>query len=519
MIAPADRRAVLAGGGALLGMMALKETGFAATTSPGGVRLGPPKPFSFDGLIARAKAIAAQPYKAPPAPDPLLEQIDFDAYGQIAFDPKMTLWGGEGEPAVQLFSLGRYFKTPVDIGVVSGGTARAIVYEPRLFQAPASNPFHRLKQGGFAGFRAMNHDEPGDWLSFLGASYFRAAAPFNQYGASARGLSIDSGGPAPEEFPRFSALWLEKGPDRSLVTYALLEGPSVCGAYRIDSRKGAGGATQGVDAVLFFRRPVETYGVGQITSMFWYGENNPAARRDWRPEIHDSDGLALWTGAGERIWRPLTDPPRIVTYAFQDKDPKGFGLLQRDRVFDHYQDDGAFYEKRPSVWIEPLAPFGEGSVRLLEMPTDKETDDNIGAFWAPGRPAVAGAETRFKYRIHWTGDQPGPFLPARAMATRTGVAGRPGMSERVGYRRMVVDFAGDSLKGLTRQSGVDAVVTASGGAAIDQIAVYPVVGTDLWRLVFEVKVPDTAPTDIRAYLRRNGAALSETWLYALFPEK
>ena len=513
-----DRRSLLAGG-VVLGAAAFGRTGVAAGAAPNGVRLGPPKPFSFEGLIARAKTMAAQPYKAPPTPDPALERLDFDAYGQIVFDPKMTLWGGEGEPAVQLFSVGKYFKTPIEVSVVSDGVARAVAYEPRLFQAPAANPFHQLKQGGFSGFRVMNYDEPGDWLSFLGASYFRAAAPFNQYGASARGLSINSGGPAPEEFPRFSAFWLEKGSDRSLVTYALLEGPSVCGAYRIDSRKGSDEATQAVEAVLFFRRPVETYGVGQITSMFWYGENNPAARRDWRPEIHDSDGLALWTGAGERIWRPLTDPPRVVTYAFQDNDPKGFGLMQRDRVFDHYQDDGAFYEKRPSVWIEPLAPFGQGSVRLLELPTDKETDDNIGAFWAPAKPVAAGSEVRAKYRIHWTGQEPGASLPARVTATRVGVAGRPGMSERAGYRRMVIDFAGDSLKGLTRQSGVDAVVTASGGAAIDQIAAYPVVGTGFWRLVFEIRTPDAASIDVRAYLRRNGAALSETWLYALFPEK
>ena len=512
-----DRRAILAGGAAL-GFAVTAGSSHAETGPTSGVRFGPPKPFSFDALIARAKTLAARPYKAPPPPDPILEKVDFDAYGQIVFDPKMTLWGGEGEPAVQLFSIGKFFKTPVDIGVVSGGVARAVIYEPRLFQVPAANPFHQLKPGGFSGFRVMNHDEPGDWLSFLGASYFRAAAPFNQYGASARGLSINSGGPAPEEFPRFSAFWLEKGPDRSLITYALLEGPSVVGAYRIDSRKGAAGATQTVEAVLFFRRPVETYGVGQITSMFWYGENNSAARRDWRPEIHDSDGLALWTGAGERIWRPLNDPPRIVTYAFQDKDPKGFGLLQRDRVFDHYQDDGAFYEKRPSVWIEPLTPFGGGSVRLLEMPTNKETDDNIGAFWAPAKPAAAGTEVRAKYRIHWTGAEPGSSPPARVVATRMGVAGRPGMSERPGYRRMVIDFEGDSLKGLTRQSGVDAVVTAGGGAAIDQIAAYPVVGTDLWRLVFEIRTSQQTPTDVRAYLRRNGAALSETWLYALFAD-
>ena len=517
MSGTSNRRDVLSGGAAAFGGAALPGAARAAVAS-GGVRLGPSRPFTFDGLIAQAKALAAQPYRAPPPADPLLDKFEFDTYGQIVFDPKMTLWGGADEPAVQLFSIGKYFKTPVEISLVDRGAARPVIYESRLFQAPAANPFHQLRHGGFAGFRVMNDKEPGDWLAFLGASYFRAAAPFNQYGASARGLSINSGGPAPEEFPAFTAFWLETAPDRRLVVYALLEGESVCGAYRIDCRKRSDGATQAVDAALFFRRPVAQVGIGQITSMFWYGENSTPVRRDWRPEIHDSDGLALWTGTGERIWRPLADPPRITTNAFQDTNPKGFGLMQRDRVFDHYHDDGAFYEKRPSVWIEPDAPFGAGSVRLLEMSTNTETDDNIGAFWTPREPVKAGTAIRAKYTIHWTGKDFGPPIPAYVVATREGVGGRPGLSQRSGYRRFAIDFTGDSLKGLNRQSGVDAVVTAS-GASIDEIAAYPVVGTDLWRLIFEIKPSDAPSTDVRAFLRRNGGALSETWLYELFPEK
>ena len=155
--------------------------------------------------------------------------------------------------------------------------------------------------------------------------------------------------------------------------------------------------------------------------MFWYGENQPAAAGDWRPEIHDSDGLAIWSGAGERLWRPLADPPRVVTNAFADKNPRGFGLLQRDRAFDHYQDDGAFYDRRPSAWVEPIGDWGAGAVELVEIPTGDETSDNIVAFWTPAAPVKAGDALSYRYRLSWAGRGSRRRRPlARTVATRTG---------------------------------------------------------------------------------------------------
>lgn len=181
------------------------------------------------------------------------------------------------------------------------------------------------------------------------------------------------------------------------------------------------------EAVLFVRREIERLGVAPLTSMFWFAENNRHLATDWRPEIHDSDGLALWTGAGERIWRPLNNPQVPRTSAFSDDNPKGFGLMQRDRAFANYQDDGVFYDRRPSLWVEPLAPWGKGSVQLVELPTDDEIHDNIVAFWVPAEPVRAGARLAYRYRLHWRADEPYPAPQlARTISTRIGRGGIPG---------------------------------------------------------------------------------------------
>ncbi len=264
-----------------------------------------------------------------------------------------------------------------------------------------------------------------------------------------------------------------------------------------------------------FPRPVETLGIAPLTSMYWYGEANSEPRTDWRPEVHDSDGLAIWTGAGERIWRPLNNPPRVTTNAYLDRDPKGFGLIQRDRAFSNYEDDGVFYEKRPSLWVEPLSAFGPGSVRLVELKTIDETNDNIVAFWTPEAKIVAGSTVSARYRLNWTLDAPAAPGGRRIVATRIGQGGKPGLPPTPGSRRFVIDVEGEALKGLGVESGVKAVVSASNGK-IGEVAAYPINGTDRWRMLFDLDGV-TQPSDLRAFLQRNGEALSETWLYQAFP--
>ena len=483
--------------------------------------LGPKQSFSYDALKQRAQAQAAKPYKATPIRAAgALEAIDYDGYGKIEFRPEMMLWGRPKEgPGIRFFHLHRWAKEPVGLYVVEKGEAREILYSPNFFEMPASSPATKLPNDiGFAGFRVMEKGKETDWLAFMGASYFRTSGPYGQYGLSARGIAVDTAAPKAEEFPRFTNFWLERDGESGVVIYALLSGPSVEGAYRILSQRTPQGSVQEIEAALYLRASVDRLGIAPLTSMFWYGENNHKDSKDWRPEIHDSDGLAMWTGSGERIWRPLGDPPRVMTNAFSDTNPKGFGLLQRDRNFDHYQDDGVFYDKRASLWVEPIGQWGKGSVQLVEIPTSDEIHDNIVAFWVPDAPAKAQVSFDLRYKLHWLADEPYPADVARVIATRLGMGGRPGQERPADTRKIVVDFAGARLKGLSRQSGVTAVVTASRGVVTEAVA-YPIVGTDAWRLVFDLgKVKGAGPIDLRAYIAQGNDALSETWLYQLFPD-
>ncbi|MGH6943705.1 MAG: glucan biosynthesis protein, partial [Geminicoccaceae bacterium] len=312
------------------------------------IPFGPARPFDFDWLQEQARQLAAQPYQDPVIRfGDVLETVDYDVYQQIRFKPEMALWADGSAPfPVQLFHLGRYFKAPVKIFEVENGAAREILYSPDFFTFGKTGLDQKLPPDiGFAGFRVMDGpDAKTDWLAFQGAAYFRTSGALDQYGLSARGLAIDVAMPWPEEFPRFTQFWLERTPADSsrFVMYALMDSPSVVGAYRFDWIKD-GGEVADMQAELFCRKDIARMGVAPLTSMFWFAENNRYQATDWRPEIHDSDGLAMWTGAGERIWRPLNNPPSVRTSTFVDENPKGFGLLQRDRAFYNYEDDGVFY--------------------------------------------------------------------------------------------------------------------------------------------------------------------------------
>jgi periplasmic glucans biosynthesis protein len=322
----------------------------------------------------------------------ILDRIDYDLYQQIKYRPDASLALSRSNTApVQLFHLSKLFLEPVKIHLVDGGMEREVLYSPALFDTPTGHPAGDLSaQTGFAGFRVMAKDLKTDWMSFLGASYFRSTGPYNQYGLSARGLAIDTGLLRPEEFPRFTEFWLEggQGSQPVITVYAMLDSPSVAGVYRFSTEHLTNASdihrvVMDVEAHLYPRRTIGRVGIAPFSSMFWYGEGSRKRAADWRPEIHDSDGLAIHAGTGERIWRPINNPGRVMTSAFMDRDPKGFGLLQRDRDFVHYLDDGVFYERRPSVWVEPLDGWGEGAVHLVEIPTDDETMDNIVAYWCP----------------------------------------------------------------------------------------------------------------------------------------
>lgn len=485
---------------------------------PGPPRYGEAKPFDFELLQRKAQALAAAPYVAetPPVPD-IIRNVDFDAVQKIKFRSERAVWAGDARVMpVRMFHLDKFNGLPVRINVVADGTAREVVYAREDFDyADAALPGKLPTDLGFCGFRVMNdRDADVDWLAFQGASYFRTCGEENQYGASARGVAVDTALEV-EEFPRFVEFWLEQKPGASGVTvYALLNGPSLAGAYKLEATKGKG-AVVAVTAELFARKDLKRLGIAPLTSMYWYAEGDRPLQADWRPEIHDSDGLALITGSGERIWRPLANPKSVKTNSFFDTNPQGFGLMQRDRSFADYEDDGAFYNRRPSIWIERVGQWGEGAVQLVEIPTGDEVHDNIVAYWTPKKPVKAGDSLTFAYRTYWQNDEPHPPANlARVVATRSGVDGIPGAEAHydVRKRKFVIDWEGGALSGMAPRFDITPVVSASHGA-VSNAYVVKVVGTEKWRALFDLAVEGKATVDLRCYLRLGDQTLTETWLY------
>ena len=505
--------------------------------------LARPEKFDYAWLKGHARHLAAQAHAAPAQKLPAaVEALDWDQYQAIRYRDEHALWapssGGRGGAAApkfraKFFHLGLYFHEPVKIYEVENGLAQEIAYDPGMFDyaAGVSDSTKSRLDGkdlpedlGFAGFRVnVAPDWQRDVFAFLGASYFRAVGGEHQYGLSARGLAVDCGLPRPEEFPVFRKFWLEKPASRTdaLTVYALLDSPSVSGAYRFIIKPGQT-LTMDVDAALYPRKEIERLGIAPMTSMFQYGENDRRAANDWRPEIHDSDGLSMWLGNGEWIWRPLTNPAALRFNAYADDNPRGFGLMQRDRNFDHYQDDGVFYDRRPSLWVEPMGGWGKGSVQLVEIPTEDETFDNIVAFWNPEEKTRPGEELLFAYSLHWGARM--PYAPAttsrlaNVAATWTGPGGVIGKQRTHFSWRFVVDFAGDNLRKLGCNAKLKTVITASRGE-IELPSVRPLDSLKGYRAIFDLK-PDgsNAPIDVRLYIAdEKGNALSETWLYQWSP--
>jgi periplasmic glucans biosynthesis protein len=529
-----DRRSVLT---AVASSVALSALGLplGARAATAGLKLGKPQPFSFDALIQEMQSRATQPYAQQGSlPQSVLERIDYAEHGKIKFNSDFALFrDGPGEFPVTFFHLGKYFRAPVHLYALSaaGGSpvATEILYDSGYFSMPPNSPARELPKGaGFAGFRLQesrtgdqqNLDwHTNDWVAFLGASYFRAIGELAQYGLSARGIAIDVASPGrSEEFPDFTHFYFEPpaAGSQAVTIYAALEGPSVTGAYEFVMQRGKA-IVMDVEAHLFLRRDVSQLGIAPMTSMYWYSETNKPAAVDWRPEIHDSDGLAMWNGAGEYIWRPLNDTAHPTTSTFADKSPRGFGLLQRDRSFDHYL-DGVHYERRPSLWVEPLGDWGEGSVQLVELPTDDETVDNIVAMWVPGQPAKAGSNLKLHYRLTWSAGEPHETALARCVATRLGRGGEPGQNRPRGVCKFVVEFLGGRLGTLPYGTKPQPILTASSGSFSDIFTeAVPDSVAGHWRAQFDFTAAGTDVVDMRLFLKNADQTLSETWLYQYHP--
>ena len=477
----------------------------------------------FDEVEARAKALAATPFQPQPKPaaHAASDSLTYDQYRDIRFRPDRSLWRKEGLPfEVQFFHPGFVNTETVKINeVAADGSARPLAFDMADFDyGHNKTPSHALASG-YAGFRvhaAINRpDHKDEVIVFLGASYFRAVGKDQRYGLSARGLAVDTVGAGGEEFPRFTEFWLEKpAPGASgLVIDALMDSKSLAGAYRFVVTPGTDTVVD-VQSRLYLRKDVATLGIAPLTSMFFSGENQPQPG-DFRPEVHDSDGLMVETGGGEWLWRPLSNPKSPLTTSFAMPSLKGFGLMQRDRSYTSYEDDEARYELRPSAWITPQGDWGPGRVELVQLNTADETNDNIVAYWVPAKLPAPGQPLDLAYRMRWQGNAQQHPPGAWALQSR---AGRSYASLAKDEQQVIVDFTGPALEKLSADSPVKAVVSAGANAEVAATNVYRNEATGAWRLAIRFKQHAAGePVELRAFLQNGNDILSETWSHVIPP--
>lgn len=487
---------------------------------------------TFQSVIEKAKHLAGKPFQSPAGQVPeFLLKVTYDEWRDIRFQPEHALWRKDKLPfVVQFFHPGLYYDRTVSINVIDAAGVHKVPFSADMFNYGRNNFKGRIPADlGFAGFRVHYPINTPDYYDevavFLGASYFRAVAKGQNYGMSARGLAIDTALTSGEEFPYFREFWIMKpAPGANKITiYALLDSASIAGAYSFIIQPGSE-TTMDVRSVLFLRKKVEKLGIAPLTSMFFYGENTrPLPIDDFRPEIHDSDGLTISSGSGEWIWRPLRNPRSLLVNTFQERNFAGFGLLQRDLNFDHYQDLESHYETRPSVWISPSGNWGEGRVELIQIPTDTEINDNITAFWVPAELPSKGEPIPYSYKVSW--HFPNGHRPpgGRVVATRIS----KGKNDKA--KKFVIDFEGGRLESLPADAALTAMVSVDSRGRLIEQQLYKNRVTKGWRLVFQVSFEDPGSLDrvmpsakrqvseLRAFLKLGESALTETWSYAFQP--
>lgn len=518
-----DRRRVLGGLAAALSLSVAPSVLLAQQPQPQPQPQNPaPQPrFGFEEVQRKAREIAALPYEPAPAPPEVLTKLDFDAWRDIRFRPERAFLAQNGSPfRMQMFHPGFLFHRPVTVNVVRDGVPTPVPYAANLFDYGKVKFEKPLPVNlGFAGFRLhypLNDPRVLDELiSFIGASYFRVLGRGQRYGLSSRGLALGTGSDS-EEFPVFREFWVESpvADAERIVVHALLDSPSVTGAYRFTIYPDLDTVVD-VSATLFPRKPIERFGLAPLTSMFLTGENDRRSFDDYRMELHDSDGLMIHSGSGEWIWRPLRNPRQQAISSFVDRNLRGFGLMQRDRIFEHYQDLDLTYELRPSYWIEPQGEWGEGVVELIEMATTDETNDNIAAFWVPKTPLEPGREFTFAYKLTAMLDSTDLHPGGRVINTYQAKPKALGSGEPVtdGARRFIVDFAGGDLDYHLKQPEKVEIVPSIAYGRIDRAFIVPNRKTEGFRAFIDIVVEPGQTAEMRAFLKSGTKTLTETWSY------
>ncbi len=514
-----NRRAVLLGAAVSASAFSFR----AAAQQDGRPAAAESKPFGYDDVVKRARELANAPFDTvEPVLPKSIAGLSYDAWRDIRFKSDKPLLGAAASNfRLELFHLGHLYKRPVVVNVLRDGLPAPVPYAANLFdygrtKAPTGLPINL----GFAGFRLhypLNAPHLMDEvIAFLGASYYRFLGRGQRYGLSARGLAIAAGAKGAEEFPFFREFWIETPDPASerIVVHALLDGESATGAFRFEIAP-AQETSVDVSVTLFARRAIGALNMAPLSSMFFTGKNDHRVSDDYRTELHDSDGMLVHTGAGEWIWRPLSNPGAAEVSSFLDNNPRGFGLLQRDRSFEHYQDLELAYELRPTYWIEPREGWGEGAVQLVELPTESETNDNIVASWAPKTSLESGRSMSYGYRMTALTSDVRLTPGARAVNTFRATPHALGADEATppGTTRFLVDFSGGDLGYyLSDPSMVQIVATTSAGRVL-RTFLGPNAHVRGFRAGVDVAIDPGQSCDVRVFLRSGVKALTETWTF------
>jgi len=479
----------------------------------------PEATFSRATVIDAAKKLAQREHE-PPAhvPEPF-NTLGYDQFRDISFRRGQALWLDEKRGfALDLLHAGFIYEMPVEINIVENGVANPVRYDPNLFDFREQDLPSRPGAPLFSGIRLRYPINTPGYLDevavFQGGSYFRSLGEAQVYGVSARGLAIDTGSPRGEEFPFFRTFWVER-PLPSATTarvHALLDSPRVTGAFSFHIMPGHS-TLMDVEATLFARADLTHLGLAPLTSMYLFDSVERPRFPDYREAVHDSDTLAISEDGGGWTLRPLANPQTLQMSAFAADNVRGFGLQQRAVSYDDFKDLEAKYELRPSTWVEPKADWGPGQVELVEIPTDREFNDNIVAYWRPAKTLKRGDSLSYGYWLRW-GRPIAESRLARVKETNGGLT----LDHK--NRLFVIDFAAPldvATPGRRKLADyfpdhVKPDVWASAGS-ISNVVGYPNRATGGYRVSFELDVSGVELSELRLVLLNGGDVVSETWLY------
>ncbi len=498
------------------GAAALDSAEVPAPSIPTSFPLGPPTPFDHAMVVETARRLSKQPYKAAPADIPeAFKNLTYDQYVSIHLHPSATIWAGDNIGfALEPLHRGFIFSTPIEINLVSDDEQRRLIYDARLFDFGKIAPSTNIGDIGFSGFRVLAPLDDGGFFelaTFQGASFFRAVGRGQNPGAMARALSIKTADPGGEEFPAFRTLWIERPSLAAdvLVIHAVIDSESVAGAYRFTLRPGEATIID-IESTLFARAALDNFGIAAMSATHLSGAIDHSRTDDLRPNVSELGGLQILTGKGEWLWRPVSNPDTLQISAFVDENPRGFGFIQRDRNFDHYEDDVQHWEARPSLWVEPIGDWSAGSVQLIEIPSESEINDNIIAYWRPKQSLAAGNEISFAYRQFWC--KTPPERPDLAVA----VSSRSGRGSSPKRRRFLVEFSGEILSLPENAEIIKPNLTASPGSIVS-VRTFRSADKTACRVAFELDPGGEAYSELRLALEAAEKPVSETWIYRWTP--